>query len=146
MFVQNLSLEVITSKWGFLIETIQLSLQENLVPVANTRYWTTEPFKTKYFNDYIFYSLRENILKRVIVNGMSWSSWRFRRFIYLNFKNSKFRKWNCETKIEFIDFEATTASDNEVGSEDEVRDVDYLKSSIDDDDKTEIEEDRTIFP
>ena len=54
--------------------------------VVNTRYWTTERFKTNYFNDYIFYSLRENILKRVIVNGMSGSSWRFRRFIYLNLK------------------------------------------------------------
>ena len=47
--------------------------------------------------------------------------------------------------MEFIDFEATTASDNEVGSKDEVRDVDSLKSYIDDDDKTEIEEDRTIL-
>ena len=94
MFVQNLSLEVITSKCGFLIETIQQSLQENLVPVANTRYWITEPFKTKYFNDYIFYSLRENILKRVIVNGMSGTCWRFRRFIYLNLKTL-----NLESKI-----------------------------------------------
>ena len=62
------------------------------MPVVNTRYWTTEPFKTKYFNDYIFYSLRENVLKRVVVNGMSWSSLQFRRFVYLNLKNSKFRK------------------------------------------------------
>ena len=29
---------------GFLIENIQQSLQENLVPVINTSYWTTEPF------------------------------------------------------------------------------------------------------
>ena len=66
---------------GFLIENIQQFLQDNLVPVVNTRYWINEPFKTKYFNDYVFYSLRENILKRVIVNGMSGSSWQFRRFI-----------------------------------------------------------------
>ena len=73
-------------KCGFLIENIQQSLQENLVPIFNTRYWTTEPFKTRYFNDYVFYSLMENILKRLIVNGMWGSSWRFRRFIYLNLK------------------------------------------------------------
>ena len=29
---------------GFLTENIQQSLQENLVPVINTSYWTTEPF------------------------------------------------------------------------------------------------------
>ena len=61
-------------------------MQENLRPIVNTRYWTTEAFKTTYFNDYIFYSLTENILKIVIVNGMSGSLWQFRRFIYLNLK------------------------------------------------------------
>ena len=62
-------------------------MQENLRPIVNTRYWTTEPFKTRYFNDYIFYGLGESILKRVIVNGISGSSWQFRRFIYLNLKS-----------------------------------------------------------
>ena len=73
-------------KCEFLIENIQPSLYENLIPIFNTRYWSTEPYQTRYFNDYIFYSLKENILKRVIVNGISGSSWRFRRFIYLNLK------------------------------------------------------------
>ena len=73
-------------KCGFLIENILQSVQENLRPIVNTRYWTTEAFKTTYFNDYIFYSLTENILKIVIVNGMSGSLWQFRRFIYLNLK------------------------------------------------------------
>ena len=61
-------------KYGFLIENIQQPVQENLRRIANTSYWTTEPFRTTYFYDYIFYSLRENILKRVILNGMSGSS------------------------------------------------------------------------
>ena len=73
-------------KFGFLIENIQPSLHENLIPILSTRYWSTEPYQTRYFNDYIFYSLRENILKRAIANGMSGSSWRFRRFVYLNLK------------------------------------------------------------
>lgn len=47
--------------------------------------------------------------------------------------------------MEFIGFKATTANDKEVGSEDEVNDVDSLKSFIDDDKKTEIEEDRTFY-
>ena len=73
-------------KCGFLIEIIQPSLRENLIPILSTRHWTTEPYQTRYFNNYIFYSLRENILKRVIVNGVSGSSCRFRRFIYLDLK------------------------------------------------------------
>ena len=68
-------------KCGFMIENIQQSVNGNFTPVINTRYWSTEPCKTKCFNNYVFYGLRENILKRVIVNGMSGSSWRFRRFI-----------------------------------------------------------------
>ena len=46
----------------------------------------TEPYRAKFFNDYIFFSLKENILKRVIVNRMSGSSWRFRKSLYINLK------------------------------------------------------------
>ena len=45
--------------------------------------------------------------------------------------------------MDFIDFEATVATNNEVGSKDEVSDIDSLKSFIDD--KTEVEEDRTCY-
>ena len=45
--------------------------------------------------------------------------------------------------MEFVDFEATAASDNEVGSEDEVSDIDSSKSVIDD--NIEVEEDRTYY-
>ena len=34
-------------KCGFLIENIQQSVQENLRPIVNTRYWTTEPFEQR---------------------------------------------------------------------------------------------------
>ena len=44
--------------------------------------------------------------------------------------------------MDFVDFEAVAASDNK-GSEDEVSDVDSLKSFIDD--KTEVKEDRTYY-
>ena len=60
-------------KCWFLIENIQQPVQKSLRPIVNTRYWTIEPFETAYFNDYTFYSLKENLLKRVIVNGMSGS-------------------------------------------------------------------------
>ena len=34
--------------------------------------------------DYIFFSLKENIEKRVITNDMSISSYQFRKFLHLN--------------------------------------------------------------
>ena len=92
-FLKNVRLRLqskgdIPLKCGFMIENIQPSLNENFAPIINTRNRSTKLHKTKYCNDYLFYGLRENILKRVIVNDMSSSSWRFRRFIYLNFKVS----------------------------------------------------------
>ena len=66
------------TKVGFSIGSYQPAPQEN------DAYWSIEPYKTKYFNDYVFFSLKENIEKRVIVNGMIGSSWQFRRFVYIN--------------------------------------------------------------
>ena len=45
--------------------------------------------------------------------------------------------------MDFIDFEATVASDQKVGSEDEFSDVDSLNSFTDD--NTEIEYNRTCY-
>ena len=55
-------------------------------PLINIRYWTTETCNSIYFNDFIFYSLKNDILKRVIVNQMSGSSWYFKRFLHLAIK------------------------------------------------------------
>ena len=71
-------------KCGFIIENIQLSVLENLRPILNTRYLSTNVYKAMYFNDYVFYSLKQNILSKVISNGMSGSSWQFNRFVLIN--------------------------------------------------------------
>ena len=55
-------------------------------PLLNTRYWATETYDSIYFNVFIFYSLKIDILKRVIVNQMSGSSWYFKRFLNLAVK------------------------------------------------------------
>ena len=55
-------------------------------PLINIRYWTTETYNSIYFNDFIFYSLKNDILKRVIVNQMTGSSWYFKRFLHLAIK------------------------------------------------------------
>ena len=54
-------------KCSFVIENIQQSVFENLTPILNTRYWTTDVYKTTYFNDFLFHGLRQNILSKVIV-------------------------------------------------------------------------------
>ena len=53
-----------------MIENIQPSANEIFTPIIKTRDWSTEACKIKYFNDYVFYGLKENILKRVTVNGV----------------------------------------------------------------------------
>ena len=61
-------------KCGFIIENIQQSVPENLRPILNIHYWSTDACKATYFNDYVFYSLKQYILSKVIGNGMSGSS------------------------------------------------------------------------
>ena len=73
-------------KCSFYIENKQNFVTPNLQPLIDTRYWMTETYDGKYFNDFIFSGLRQDILKRVIVNNMSGSAWYFERFIYLAVK------------------------------------------------------------
>ena len=68
------------------MENIQPQLEDYNKPLKNTRHWTTEPIQTKSFNDYVFFTIRESILKRVINNGLTASSWHFKRFLYVNIK------------------------------------------------------------
>ena len=77
------------SKCLFVIENIQQSAFENLRAILNTRYWTADVCKATYFNDFVFYGLRQNILSKVIVNGMSGSSWKVRRFVMILNLSSK---------------------------------------------------------
>ena len=58
-----------------------------MIPILNTRFGTTDIYKASYFNDFAFYGLRQNILSKVIVNGMSGSSWKFRRFVMISLKD-----------------------------------------------------------
>ena len=55
-------------KCGVLIENYQPGPVENNTLIINTRHWSTETYRTKVFNYYISFSLKKNILKRVIVN------------------------------------------------------------------------------
>ena len=79
-------------KCSFSLENIQPSATEDEQTVKNSRYWSTEPYQTKSFNDFIYFNLRESILKRVINNGLTGSSWHFNCFLYINVQNSKCRR------------------------------------------------------
>ena len=70
-------------KGSFYIENKQNSVTNDLAPLVDTRYWSTETYDGKYFNYFILFSLKQDILKRVIVNNMSGSAWYFKRFLYL---------------------------------------------------------------
>ena len=54
--------------------------------IENKQNWTAETYDGKYFNDFIQFDLKQEILKRVIVNNISGSAWYFKRFLYLAVK------------------------------------------------------------
>ena len=49
-------------KSSFVIENIQQAMSENLRPIMNTRFCTTETYEACYFNDFVFYGLGNDIL------------------------------------------------------------------------------------
>ena len=79
-------------KCGFIIKNIQQSVLENLRSILNTCHWSTDAYEGTYFNDYVFYGLKQNILSKVITNGMSGSSWQFNRFVLINLTVLKLEK------------------------------------------------------
>ena len=50
------------------------------VELENTRFWLTYVYVGRYFNDFIRGEMKKDILKKVIVNGSTGSSWFFKRF------------------------------------------------------------------
>ena len=90
-FLQNVKyrFHATSKKWfkcSFIIENTQNSISTDLQPLLNTRYWTTETYDSIYFNEFIYYALKHDILKRVIHNDMTGSSWYFKRFLYMAVK------------------------------------------------------------
>ena len=78
-----------SKKWfkcSFVIENIQTSLYPGLQPTLKSRYWSTATHDSIYFNDFIFYGLKQDILSRVVINGTSGSSCHFKHFISLAVK------------------------------------------------------------
>ena len=79
----------IVVRCGFSLENIQPPIGDYDQPLKVSRYWSTDPIQTKSFNDFVFFNTRESVLKRVINNGMTGSSWHFNRFLYISIKTIK---------------------------------------------------------
>ena len=52
----------------FSLENIQPYPIENEHPVKNSRYWSMERHQAKSFNEFVYFSLRDSVLKRVVNN------------------------------------------------------------------------------
>ena len=71
---------------GFSIENIKQALNNYTEPLTQNRYWSTEPIVVRFFNDFVYFKIKESILKRVINNRLSGSAWNFHKFNYINVK------------------------------------------------------------
>ena len=71
---------------GFTIQNFQPTPTLLNLPMSNSRYWSTNVYRTVYFNDHIYSELARDIKKRVIINGLSASSCHFQKFNHLNLK------------------------------------------------------------
>ena len=54
--------------------------QGGLIVAESTCIWLTNTYTAKHFNDYEHSSIKSEIVKRIIVNGLTGSSWYFKRF------------------------------------------------------------------
>ena len=75
-------------KVDFAIENIQdaPSGVANTADIKTLRYWSTNVYRAVYFNEFVANGIRNDILKRVINNRLTGSSWYFNRFSHLNIK------------------------------------------------------------
>ena len=76
------------NKGDFSIGNIQNAplISPNIINIKTTRYWSTDVYKGVYFNDFIISEIRSDILRRVIINNLTGSSWHFNRFKHLSIK------------------------------------------------------------
>ena len=61
-------------KGSCVIENIQHSTLDDILPLKDVRYWSTDAYTVNYFNQFVYYNLAEDYNKRVINNGVTGSS------------------------------------------------------------------------
>ena len=56
-----------------------INQQRGDIILEDKRVWLTNSFNSKYFNNFVRGEIRDEITKRIIVNGQTGSSWHFKR-------------------------------------------------------------------
>ena len=79
-FIPNTDLRQSRFKCSFTIVNRQPAPRDGFAEITDIRIWQTIVYDGIYFNDFIKSDLDNDILKRVIMNGISGSCWRFKRF------------------------------------------------------------------
>ena len=75
----------LTYKFQVYFEIVnQQRTPENNNFLTENRSWLSNVFRFKYFNEFLRGKLKNQITKRIINNGLSGSSWYFKRFERLN--------------------------------------------------------------
>ena len=69
---------------SFTIVNSQPPPVKGAVEIEDSRTWTTGFCEGVYFDDYIKFHLVSDVKKRIIINGLTVSSWKFKRFNHLS--------------------------------------------------------------
>ena len=80
MFIPRPNFRQVRFKCTFTIINRQTAPRARFADITDCRMWQTNVYDGVFFNDYAKSNLEGDILKRVIMNGMTGSSWRFKRF------------------------------------------------------------------
>ena len=64
------------------MELINYQLTE-IIELESRRIWMTDVYVCKFFNEFAKGQIKNGLMKRVIINGMSGSSWCFKRFEHI---------------------------------------------------------------
>ena len=67
-------------KCSFVIINYQPPAFDGGVPIYDSRFWSTKTFEGFHFNEFVKFSLFQDIHKRIIINGQTGNSWGFSRF------------------------------------------------------------------
>ena len=98
--------------------------RDGFAEITESRIWQTNVYEGIYFNDFIKSNLANEILKRHIMNSMSGSSWRFKRFdrLCITVSSDELRSIGNENIFDVMEFIEKYARVK--GSEDEMEDDD----------------------
>ena len=80
MFIPRPNLRQVSFKCTFTIANRQPAPRVGFAEITDSSVWQTNVYDGVFFNDYVKAILEGDVLKRVIMNGMTGSRWRFKRF------------------------------------------------------------------